>query len=245
MIRLLKKIERKRSEKMRVTVKRLLKMGLNKEQIKKMLKIEEERYQKLYNSGAPVASENIAKKIDYVLKGGSIEDFEFANVFDKIFELNKIETLEIGIKQKADLIREFPEFIQYIELKRITDQITLLNKKKVDLEGKMKEINEEISSFELKMGLMKGEKKIKEEVKHQKDIMTLIEGEDIKIYKTYVNGNLFGHIYGMKERGLEVGDLIDIANEKGINRYLINSNGVRGQQQTFKLKENILTKLEG
>lgn len=230
---------------MKVTIKKLIKMGVEKAQIKELLNIDEEKYMKYDKQGRAVNIDNLANKIDYIAQGGDSEDLKFSEVFDNIFKMNNMDLLKLETKKKAELIKEFPNFIKYIEMKKITDEIGVLDKKREGFINQIREIENDIKSLNTKMDLLNGiehkeESTGKEEIK--KEIQTLVINEDVKIYRVAKNGNLKVHI---RKEGFEIGDIIDLANERGINRYKIISETMKGTQQLLEFKENIMTKVEG
>lgn len=145
---------------MKTTIKKLLKLGLEEKDIKKELDINDKKYNTMKERNTQIKVDNVPELLDkYNSKSkddiGDVlladkETIELSKLLDKIYECLDIDKLDISIKDKRDIVKNIPNFIENIrkevgikKVQELEKQIERINKQIEELKSEYKIDNEE------------------------------------------------------------------------------------------------------
>ena len=145
---------------MKTTIKKLLKLGLEEKDIKKELDINDKKYNTMKERNTQIKVDNVPELLDkYNSKSkddiGDVlladkETIELSKLLDKIYECLDIDKLDISIKDKRDIVKNIPNFIENIrkevgikKVQELEKQIERINKQIEELKAEYKIDNEE------------------------------------------------------------------------------------------------------
>ena len=148
---------------MKTTIKKLLKLGLEEKDIKKELDINDKKYNTMKERNTQIKVDNVPELLDKYnnkqkdeLRIGAFlvadkEMLELSKLLDKIYESLNIDKLDISIKDKSDIVKNIPNFIENIrkevgikKVQELEKQIERINKQIEELKAEYKiDTNEE------------------------------------------------------------------------------------------------------
>lgn len=148
---------------MKTTIKKLLKLGLEEKDIKKELDINDKKYNTMKERNTQIKVDNVPELLDKYnnkqkdeLRIGAFlvadkEMLELSKLLDKIYECLDIDKLDISIKDKSDIVKNIPNFIENIrkevgikKVQELEKQIERINKQIEEVKAEYKiDANEE------------------------------------------------------------------------------------------------------
>ena len=148
---------------MKTTIKKLLKLGLEEKDIKKELDINDKKYNTMKERNTQIKVDNVPELLDKYnnkqkdeLRIGAFlvadkETLELSELLDKIYESLNIDKLDISIKDKSDIVKNIPNFIENIrkevgikKVQELEKQIERINKQIEEVKAEYKiDANEE------------------------------------------------------------------------------------------------------
>lgn len=173
---------------MKTTIKKLLKLGLEEKDIKKELDINDKKYNTMKERNTQIKVDNVPELLDkYNSKSkddiGDVlladkETIELSKLLDKIYECLDIDKLDISIKDKRDIVKNIPNFIE-----NIRKEVGI--KKVQELEKQIERINKQIEELKAEYKIDTNEENKKTDDKEKTDSVNhknyyFILNEDIK-----------------------------------------------------------------
>lgn len=170
---------------MKTTIKKLLKLGLEEKDIKKELDINNKKYNNMKERNTQIKVDNVPELLEKYnnsekdeLRVGAFliadkEMLELSKLLDKIYECLDKDKLDISIKDKSDIVKNIPNFIE-----NIRKEVGI--KKIQELEKQIEEINKKIEEVKLeyKLSERKEQKSLEKLSPHT---YNLVFGKDIKM----------------------------------------------------------------
>lgn len=153
---------------MKTTIKKLINLGLNEEIIKKELNIDDKRFQIWKERNKTLRVENVPELLEKYNKTKEEEEVLFNSTdaflcrkLDEIYQSLGLEILSISPKDKADIYRNIPNFVQNIRKE--------VGVKKIEkLQEKINAVNKEIEKLRLEYNIVEKENcKVEVEYKRQ------------------------------------------------------------------------------
>ena len=117
---------------MRTTIKKMIRFGLKKEDIKAEFGLNDEQYSRYERQGRYMEVKNLPELLEKYNTDKVINsnDREKADIFDKLFRLEDKEIPNLTTEQKSGLLAAFPHFIQNLqkeiaekEIEKLEEQI--------------------------------------------------------------------------------------------------------------------------
>lgn len=175
---------------MKTTIKKLLKLGLEEKDIKKELDINDKKYNTMKERNTQIKVDNVPELLDKYnnkqkdeLRIGAFlvadkEMLELSELLDKIYESLNIDKLDISIKDKSDIVKNIPNFIE-----NIRKEVGI--KKVQELEKQIERINKQIEELKAEYKIDTNEENKKTDDKEKTDSVNhknyyFILNEDIK-----------------------------------------------------------------
>lgn len=127
---------------MKTTIKKMIRFGLKKEDIKAEFGLNEEQFTRYKHQGRSMEIDNLPELLDKYNSDKIINnvDRERADIFDKLFRMADKEVPNLTIEQKSNMITAFPNFIEDIKIKIAEQKIS-------QLEEQIKTIKEQINAI--------------------------------------------------------------------------------------------------
>lgn len=163
---------------MRTTIKKMIRFGLKKEDIKAEFGLNEEQFNRYDRQGRGLEVKNLPELLEKYNTNKYIDntDREKADIFDKLFRLEDKEVPNLTTEQKSDLLAAFPYYIQSL-------QKEIAEKEIEKLEEQIATIKEQINRVCLENGLA-----VKYPIEVKEEIETIAEKLDGTKY------NVFGEL---------------------------------------------------
>lgn len=120
---------------MRTTIKKMIRFGLKKEDIKAEFGLNDEQYSRYERQGRYIEVKNLPELLEKYNTDKVINsnDREKADIFDKLFRLEDKEIPNLTTEQKSGLLAAFPHFIQNLqkeiaekEIEKLEEQIATI-----------------------------------------------------------------------------------------------------------------------
>lgn len=131
---------------MKTTIKKLIKLGISEENLKKELDMDNEKFEKYKKQGRKIKVDNVPELLEKY-NGNKAErdiilstnkDLEISKILDEIYELSGKDKLLLTPKEKADIVLNIPNFVDnirkeigYTKIKELEEEI---NKIKSNIE---------------------------------------------------------------------------------------------------------------
>lgn len=170
---------------MKTTIKKLLKLGLEEKNIKKELDINDKKYNTMKERNTQIKVDNVPELLEKYnnsekdeLRVGAFliadkETLELSKLLDKIYDYLDIDKLDISIKDKSDIVKNIPNFIENIRKEVGIKKVQELEKQIEEINKKIEEVKSEYKLSEYK------EQKILEKLSSH--TYNLVFGQDIKM----------------------------------------------------------------
>ena len=214
---------------MKTTIKKMIRFGLKKDDIKAEFGLNEEQFKRYEAQGRYMEVDNLPELLDKynsskILKN---DDREKAELFDKLFRMENKDIPNLTIEQKRGMLAAFPHFIEEIKVKVAEEQIS-------KLEEQISTIKEQINKICLENNMAV---KYPTTMEIRKEIDAIGETLDGTKY------NAFGEIIEEpKQMAVREKKTISITYGDGISRqspaYTIGKSGM------FTIRKKILADLE-
>lgn len=200
---------------MKTTIKKMMRFGLKKDDIKAEFGLNEEQFNRYEKQGKYMEVKNLPELLDKYNSDKIINntDRERAELFDKLFRMAEMEIPNLTIEQKSGMLVAFPHFIEDIKHKVAEEEIE-------KLEEQILTIKEQINAICLENGMA---------VKYP---TTLKDREEIE----HIGENLDGTKYNAFGERIDIEEIQEEprkAKSIGI-RY---GDGIRTQSPNYKLGE--------
>ena len=164
---------------MRTSIKKMISLGLQKEDIKAELRLNNEQYER-YQAQGRFFEINLPELLEKYNTDKVIDarDRERAELFNKLFEISNIETPNLDIKQKSEMLEAFPHFLDDIGKKIAEQEIQKLEE---EIEGIKEQINNICLKYNIDVKYPKFQKEqVLDDIKEQTKGKTNIFGEPME-----------------------------------------------------------------
>lgn len=246
-------------KKMKTTIKKMIRFGLRKEDIKAEFGLNEEQFKRYEAQGRGIEVSNLPELLDKYNSSKVInnDDRIKAELFDKLFRIEEKEIPNLTIEQKSEMLAAFPRYIEEIkvkiaeeEIQKLEEQISTIKEQinKICLENniavKYPTTLKDREELETLGETLDGTKynafgEVIQEEKHDKQAISLSYGEGIRIQSpNYKLGEETG-MYSIKKsilKNLEAGDEITINSPFANYTYFIERKVVTNKASYAKLK---------
>lgn len=241
---------------MRTTIKKMIRFGLKKEDIKAEFGLNDEQYSRYERQGRYMEVKNLPELLEKYNTDKVINsnDREKADIFDKLFRLEDEEIPNLTTEQKSGLLAAFPHFIQHLqkeiaekEIEKLEEQIATIKEQinNICLENGMAVkypsavLKEEIETIAENLDGTKynafGE--IIEE-KPEPKIIEAIYGEGIRLQSSHYSLDQNSLLLAVKKdymKHIEVGDKLIVKHNGEIYKYTIIKKTVKDRASYIKV----------
>lgn len=219
---------------MKTSIRRLENMGLNEEQIRKVLGWDEVTYfkRKKYPSNQ-FNVEDLPQKIDAVVKGYNVDDLKKVKLFDEIFAVNGLDKSNEDNSYKIDMITEFPKLLKHIKMSRIKSEIEEIEEAKRKLLIQMAELDSQVSIKQTEMSMLNAsvetEPVVEEPTEQEEKELVVLDTFEPKIMRVSKSGNMFLSVKVVVIDLVKEGDyvlfqdkkyVVTATNRRGCNMYI-------------------------
>lgn len=146
-------------KKMKTTIKKMIKLGLKENDIKNELNLNEKKYDNMKKWNTAIEVDNLTELLEKYNSNDASDnnneevvladsqDILLSKKIDEVYSILGLENLDMTIKEKSDIVKNIPNFIENIRKE--------IGKSKIkELEKKIDEIKLEISKIEKEYNLL-------------------------------------------------------------------------------------------
>lgn len=223
---------------MKIGIKKLMNLGLEKEDIKAELKLNNEQIERYENQGKKVEIENLPEILDKyntdkILKHS---DRIKAEILDRIFSLSNVEMPTMDIKEKSELIDLLPNLLEELKEKNVEKKVQKLIEQIETITDEINELRSKVNLGKIKFVIENAENQ--SNIEYKEEIKENNKFDDSKestihhlIYKTEINVQSTNYKLGNERCGLyvktivrdkpkiKINDILAIKDEKNMIEY--------------------------